>query len=101
MENLNYRYERSMKTDHQLTRNILLYLQYWQIAFARKNNSINWFGDGCFTHDGGCLHFWNSKCLGYCLMRFWVETKPLKSWLIMSSSWWCTPPRPLSPKAFT
>jgi len=23
-------------------------------------------------------------------MGFWVETKTPKSWLIMTSSWWCT-----------
>jgi len=25
-------------------------------------------------------------------MGFWVETKTPKSWLMMTSSWWCTPP---------
>jgi len=25
-------------------------------------------------------------------MEFWVETKTPKSWLILTSSWWCTPP---------
>jgi len=25
-------------------------------------------------------------------MGFWVETETPKSWLIMTSSWWCTPP---------
>jgi len=29
--------------------------------------------------------------MGY-LMGFWVETKTPKSWLIMTSSWWCIPP---------